>query len=210
MAYTVYGFTGSTYTRTVRMILAEKSVPYELVSVNIITGEGGSPEHLRRHPFGKVPALQDGDLMLYETAAIAEYLEGKHPQPALVPADVTARARMRQWQSVVDSYVYPNFIGKLVWQRLVNPMLEQPVDEQVVEQCLPDVHKIGRLIDAALDRSEYLAGPELSLADLYLAPPTAYLSMTEEGKALLEEQSRYNRWWEAMQARRSFQETPFQ
>ena len=53
----LYGFDGSTYVRTVRMLLAEKRVAYDQVPVNVLAGEPRQPEHLARHPFGKVPVM---------------------------------------------------------------------------------------------------------------------------------------------------------
>jgi glutathione S-transferase len=53
----LYGFDGSTYVRTVRMLLAEKGAHYEQVPVNVLKGEPRQPEHVVRHPFGKVPVL---------------------------------------------------------------------------------------------------------------------------------------------------------
>ena len=109
--YVLFGTPMSTYVRTVRMIFAEKGVDYELRDVNIFQGEHRSEEYRRRHPFGKVPALQAGDLDLFETAAIAELLEARHPDPALEPSTPEDRALMRQWQNVVDHYLYPTMIG---------------------------------------------------------------------------------------------------
>jgi Glutathione S-transferase len=57
MAITLYGFDGSTYVRTVRMLLAEKGAQYDQVPVHVLKGEPRQPEHLARHPFGKVPVV---------------------------------------------------------------------------------------------------------------------------------------------------------
>ena len=67
----LYGFDGSTYVRTVRMILKDKAVDYDQVPVNVLAGEPRSPEHLERHPFGKVPVLDHDGLRILETSAIA-------------------------------------------------------------------------------------------------------------------------------------------
>ena len=58
MAITLYGFDGSTYVRTVRMLLAEKGAQYDQVPVHVLKGEPRQPEHLARHPFGKVPVVE--------------------------------------------------------------------------------------------------------------------------------------------------------
>ncbi len=83
--FTVYGFEESTYVRTVRMVLAEKGAEHDLVPVNIMEGEGAQPEHLARHPFGKIPVLDHGDLRLFETGTITRYLNDTLPGIHLWP-----------------------------------------------------------------------------------------------------------------------------
>lgn len=93
--YTLYGFNPSTYVRTVRMLFHEKGVDYEQVGVNILQGKGRSPEHLARHPFSRIPALETDGATVFETAGILELIEGRHPEPSFTRADVVDRARMR-------------------------------------------------------------------------------------------------------------------
>ena len=74
-AMTLYGFDGSTYVRTVKMLLAEKGFSdFTQVPVDVLKGEPKSAEHLQRHPFGKVPVLEHDGLTILETSAIARYL----------------------------------------------------------------------------------------------------------------------------------------
>jgi len=205
--HVLYGFAASTYVRTVRMALAAKGVDYDHVPVDLFTGENRAPEHLARHPFGKIPAFEAHGTMLYETPAILEMIEGQHPEPALFPADVTERARMRQWMSVVDNYVYPTAIGKVVWQRLIVPMLDETGDDQTVQDALPDLrHQLG-LFDQQLGTTSHLAGEPFSAADLYLAPILAYVSQTPEADTLLGQAPNLKRWWDTVQAQESFQKT---
>ena len=103
---TVYGSPVSTYVRSVRMTLAEKDVPYELVE-----GWADHPEIAKRQPFGKVPAFRHGDLELYESFAIARYVDEAFRGPALQPGDAKARARMTQLISMHSGYCYPTMIG---------------------------------------------------------------------------------------------------
>ncbi len=205
--YVLYGFAASTYVRTVRMALAEKGVAYDHVPVDLFQGENRTPEHMARHPFGKIPAFDVNGDTVYETPAILEVIEGEHGQPPLFPADVMARARMRQWMSVVDNYLYPAAIGRLVWQRLINPLLGEAVDEQVVRDALPDVQRQLALFDRQLAETPQLAGHAFSAADLYLAPIMAYLSQTPEADAILRDAPNLARWWAAIQQRPSFTAT---
>ena len=207
--YTLYGFNASTYVRTVRMLLIEKGIAYEQVPVNILAGEARSESHLRRHPFGKIPALEAGEVCLYETDAITELIEGQHPEsPRFIPEDPVERARMRQWMGTVDDYTYPAVVGTIVWQRIVNPALGEATDEQVCREALPDARYHLGLFDQALARDAYLGAQAPTLADLYLAPIMGYLDQTPEGDQLLGEFPNLGRWWSAIQARESFQRTP--
>jgi glutathione S-transferase len=89
-----YG-SGSPYSWRVQLLLEEKGLAYEPVLLSFSKGEHKSAEHLARSPHGKVPALTDGDVTLYESSAILEYLEERYPKPAFLPADPATRARIR-------------------------------------------------------------------------------------------------------------------
>lgn len=75
----LYGFDGSTFARTVRMVLATKGIAYDNVQVNVLKGEPRQQEHLQRHPFRKAPVLVIDGLRLRETDAICRYLKGDAP-----------------------------------------------------------------------------------------------------------------------------------
>ncbi len=83
----LWGFSNSTYVRSVRMLLAEKGVSdYEQVPVNVLAGEPKQPEHLKRHPFGKVPVVDVDGFRVIETPAILRYLD------AVLPGKNSSRA----------------------------------------------------------------------------------------------------------------------
>ena len=204
----VYGPAYSTYARTARLALEEKGVEYKLEEVDILQGAGQSPAHLARQPFGKVPAFEHDGFRLYETGAVSRYIDEAFPGPKLQPADAKRRARMAQFISVSDSYVYPNFIGKVVWQRLVVPLLGGTADDKIVSEAMPMVEKTVAALEALVDSAgPFLCGPEISLADLHLAPVMAYFSATPEGKKLLSGSPRLNRWWQAISTRPSVVKT---
>jgi len=101
---------------TPHMLLEEIGVPYELLLVDRANQAHKSPAYLKLNPNGLIPVLVDGDLVLYETAAICLYLADSHPQAALVPALRTAeRAHFYKWlmwltntlQATLSIYFYP-------------------------------------------------------------------------------------------------------
>jgi glutathione S-transferase len=81
----VYGAAYSVYVQAVRLTLWAKQVPYELVEVDVFAAGGPPPEHLARHPFGRIPAFKHNGLQLYETAPICRYIDESFEGPQLQP-----------------------------------------------------------------------------------------------------------------------------
>ncbi len=199
----VYGFAPSTYVRTARLALEEKGVAYALRPI-----EFGSDEHLRLHPFARMPAFAHGDVRLYETSAITRYVDEAFDGPALQPGEVRARARMNQWISAVNDYCYADMARALVWERLVVPSRGGEPDEAKIAEALPRIEIQLDAIERELgDGGAYLAGGGPTLADLFLAPIMAYVRVTPEGPALLASRPGVGRWLDAMSARPSFAAT---
>jgi len=95
----------SLYSRKVEIALGEKGLGFERVMVPFSQAEGYRPKHpavLAANPKGQVPVLVDGDLTLFDSTVILEYLEEAHPAPALYPAEPRARARCRQLELTAD------------------------------------------------------------------------------------------------------------
>jgi glutathione S-transferase len=111
-----YG-SGSPFAWRVQLVLEEKGVPYEPILLSFTQGELRTPAHLARHPHGKVPVIADGDLVVYESTAIVEYLEERHPTPALLPRDPAARAVVRMEELEAVEYFATNFrdLGRLAF-----------------------------------------------------------------------------------------------
>lgn len=204
----IYGPAYSTYTRTVRLALEEKGIDYRLDEVDILQGQAQKPEHVARHPFAKVPALGHDGLTVYETTAIARYVDEAFPGPKLQPADPKARARMNQIIAVIDSYAYGAIVSKLVIQRLVHPLLNAPVDEKVIADAMPMVEKATAALEALADsKGPYLCGAEISLADCFLVPVMGYFTATPDSKKVLAGAPKLGRWWQSISSRPSVVKT---
>src|SRR6476646_7732059 len=102
--FTVHTIPGSPFARAVLATLEEKGASYRLAPM--APGAHKSPEHLARHPFGRVPVLEHGGFVLYETQAILRYLDRVLPKPALTPADPQLAARMDQLMNINDWYLF--------------------------------------------------------------------------------------------------------
>ena len=109
----LWGFDGSTYVRTVKMVLAEKGVTeFKQVPLNVLAGDPKTPEHRERHPFGKVPVLDHDGTRILETTAIARYLNDVLPGKSLIPSTPKDRARMDMVIGLIDSYGYGALIRR--------------------------------------------------------------------------------------------------
>jgi len=203
---TLWGFNGSTYVRTLKMLLAEKQFSdFKQVPLNVLTGEPRQAEHLARHPFGKVPVLEHDGLRIVETAAIARYLNDVLPGPSLIPATPQARARMDMVIGLVDSYGYGALVAGIAAYHLF-PDFVGGKNEAMRQGGIDNGSKVIELAMKAKGSAPFIAG-ELSLADLFLAPIVFYVSLTPDMAGLLAIDG-FAAWWERIQALDSFKSTP--
>jgi glutathione S-transferase len=202
---TLWGFDGSTYVRTVKMLLAEKNMTdFEQVPVNVLEGEPKTLEHLARHPFGKVPVLDCNGMRIVETSAIVRYLNDVLPGKSLVPANPEDRARMDMVIGILDSYGYGALLGGVAAYHLF-PHFVGGKNESTRQAGIETGRKVIEFSMKTKGDSPFLAG-ELSLADLYLAPVVFYVSLTADANSVFDVDG-FAAWWARVQALKSFQET---
>ena len=125
------------------------------------------------------------------------------PGPPLQPKDPRALALMDQWMSAIGDYVYPVMIEALVWERLVVPMEGGAPDEAAITAAVPKLFEQVAILERALKAEPYLAGAEVSLADLLLFPIIVYVRVTPEGEAALAKAPWLLAWFKRIAARPS-------
>jgi glutathione S-transferase len=200
---TLLGDPRSSYTRSVRMALAEKGLAYTLQAC-----APHSPEILAVHPFGRIPALRDGEIALFETSAIVRYLDESFGAGALLlPATVLARAICEQWVSAVNAYLYDTMVRRYVLQYIFPRGEGGKPDRSVIDAALKEMPVQLAALDKAYDGGDWLAGGALSMADLFVAPILAYVEQMPEGTRLLAGAPNVRRAQAALRARASFTTT---
>jgi len=192
---TLYGVGASSYVRTCRLALEEKSVTYDHVE-----NMPQSPEQLAVHPFGKVPAFKHGDVHLFETMAICSYVDRAFDGPSLQPADAPGRARMHQWCSAFCDNIYGPMVLDIIIQRVVIPMRGGTTDEAIVAAGAKKAEAHLKILEAALTGNDYFAGDSYSLADMFYLPTISNMQKMPEG-ALLEATPNVNAWFERCKSR---------
>jgi glutathione S-transferase len=194
--------------RAAVLALEEKGAAYHFAAMRF--GAQREPEHLSRHPFGRIPAFEHDGFALYETQTIVRYVDAVVPGPALQPADPQAAARMNQIMGITDWYFMPQVSRAISFNRLVAPRLGLPVNEDAIAGAVPNarhcVAEIGRLNDG----HTWLAGEAFTLADVMLAPHLSMFAMTEEAKDILGEHPALGAWLGRMEARPSMQATTWE
>jgi glutathione S-transferase len=203
--FLVHVVPGSPFARAVLITLEEKGARYRLARV--VPGTLRSAEHLRRHPFGRIPVLEHGDFRLYETQAILRYLDRVLPEPGLTPTDARRAARMDQLMNVNDWYLFQGAGAVIGFQRIVGPrLLGVSCDESAIAAALPKARMAFDELAQLLGDAPYFTGETPSLADLMLD----FLQQTPEWEPLTAEHAGLRQWLARMQARPSMQATTWE
>jgi glutathione S-transferase len=197
----VHGVPGSPYVRAALLTLEEKGAEYELAAMRL--GTLKEQPHLSRHPFGRIPAFEHDGWMLYETQAIMRYVDSIVPGPQLQPEEPHAAARMNQLMGITDWYVMRQVSMPITRNRVVAPRFNRPVDENEIVSAIPDARNCVAEIGRLLDGHTWMAGEELSLADLLLAPHLSMFAQAPEGMQILQGHDNLSRWLARIEARPS-------
>jgi glutathione S-transferase len=206
MALVLHGYRYSVYVRIARLVLAEKGVVYERVEVNPFAPDLPG-EYLALHPFGRVPTLVHDDFTLYETGAITRYVDRSFAGPALQSQAPRELARMDQMMGVIDAYGYWPMVRQVFSHRVFRAAVGRPVDEAEVAQGMASAPRVLAALEDLAAPEAFLAGAELSLADLHVGAMMAYFTLAPEGAALLENYPRLAIWWASISRRPSFAAT---
>lgn len=159
----IYGLEASPPTRSCLLALKALDLPYELVPVNLMVGEHLSPEYVAKNPQHTVPMLEDDDVRIWDSHAIMAYLVSKYgKEDALYPKDAVQRA-------VVDQRLHYDsgllFTGTV--RAITRPLLF--FDSTTIERAKMDaVVEAYELLETFLSDNDYVAGPELTIADFSL------------------------------------------
>lgn len=173
MSLTFYYLSGSPFSWKVWLALEHMQIAYDQRLLSADAGDLKKPEYLGVNPRGKVPAIVDHGLTLWESSAIIEYLADAYPQSGrrLWPADVNQRATARRLAAEADGYVYPA-VRKLVVELLMRR--DGQLDLSVIAESKAALAMELNGLEQQLSRP-FLAGDEPSVADFALYPLTAIL-----------------------------------
>ncbi len=144
--------------------------PYTLQHVDYFKGEQKEPAYLALNPNASIPAMTDGDLVLWESNAILMYAADKIGNARVYPTDLATRADIHRWLFWESASWFPSCYVFLV-ENCVKPLLGGAADAAVLEAQQAQFHKLAGILDARLRGSRYIAGDAPTIADIALAAP---------------------------------------
>jgi glutathione S-transferase len=207
--FIVHSIPGSPFGRAALTALEEKGARYSFSP--LAPGGLRSPEHLARHPFGRVPVLEHDGFLLYETQAILRYLDRVLPNPALTPADPRRAARMDQVMNVNDWYLFQGVANVIVFHRVVGPrVMGLAPDEAAIEAAMPKARAVFDELARLLGGQSFFTGETMTLADLLVVPHLGLFSLAPEWSALVAPHKNLVAWLARMEARPSLQATTWE
>ncbi|KAF7023952.1 hypothetical protein CFC21_036375 [Triticum aestivum] len=238
----VFGHPMLTNVARVMLFLEEVGAEYELVPIDFVAGEHKRSQHVQLNvsrrqfvdrspyqvqvmifdrdatcfsslqPFAKMPGFQDGDLVLFESRAIAKYILRKYGGTAGLDllgenSGIEELAVVDMWTEVEAQQYYPA-ISPVVFECIIIPFIipggGATPNRSVVDESLERLRGVLGIYEARLEKSSYLAGDSISFADLNHIPFTFYFMTTPYAK-VFDEYPKVKAWWEMLMARPAVQ-----
>jgi glutathione S-transferase len=198
----IIGSARSTYTWAVCMVCEEKGIDYVLTETPL-----RAPELLAIHPFGKMPVLRHGDVELFESKAIATYLDRSFPAPWLFPSEPRLAGLAEQWISLVNTVIDRTLIRTYVFIYLAARISDGTPDRAAIDAVMPAVREQLAVLDRAVAATGYLAGDQFTFADINLMPILYRLRQFPEGAEALAATPNLAGYYDRHAARPSFMRT---
>ncbi|KAL7094259.1 hypothetical protein ACP275_11G091800 [Erythranthe tilingii] len=205
MVVKVFGPAYGACPQRVLTCLVELGLEFELIPIDILSGQHKKPDFLLRQPFGQVPAIEDGDFRLFESRAIIRYYAAKSARDGgvnIYGKTLEERALVDQWLEV-EVNNYNSLIYTMVLQLLVLPRMGQGTDLELVRNCKGKLEKVLDVYEERLSKSKYLAAEEFTIADVSHLPNTRFL-MEEGMEDLIKGRKNVYAWWIDISSRPSW------
>ena len=190
----LYFAKASTFSQRTRVVLLEKGIDFTPIEIDLQNKPDG---YTQIYHYGKVPAIKHGDVEIYESAIINEYLDEVFPEPALLPRDPAKKAIARIWIDYANTRLVPAF-NKLLRGK---DSTEQEQGRKEFTEALLYIEQEG------LGKGDYLLGDQFSLVDISFYPWFERLPILEHFRkfTLPAETPRLQTWWNSLGDRSSIQ-----
>ncbi|MFZ6648585.1 glutathione S-transferase family protein [Undibacterium sp. TJN25] len=184
-----YGVELSGHAHRVKLFLHMLDLPFETMDVKLDGHYNRSPEFLAISPFGQVPAIQDGDVVLHDSNAILVYLASRYGDPSWLPADPVSMAAVQRWLSLAAGHIFNGPCAA----RLVK-VFGLDLD---YERALQVSQRLLEVIELEFSGKLFAIGDTPTIADI---AAYSYIAHAPEGGVSLEAYSNVRRWLRRVEA----------
>jgi glutathione S-transferase len=198
----IIGSARSTYTWAVRMVCEEKGIEYVLTERSL-----HAPEIIAIHPLGKMPVLRHGHVELFESKAIATYLDLSFPAPYVFPSDPHRAALTEQWVSLVNTVIDRTFIRTYLFAYIAPKTTDGKPDQEAIKAVLPALREQLDILDKGVAKTSYLVDDQFTFADINLLPILYRVQQFPEGAEALADATYLAGYYDRHAARPSFKST---
>lgn len=185
----LYSHPISGHSHRARLFLSLIGVKHELIHVDLPTGAQKNPDFLKLNPFGQVPVLDDGGVIVSDSNAILVYVAKKLGKTEWLPDDPQGAAAVQRWLSVAAGELHRGPA------RARLKVLFKLPDDAV--ELIKNAHSVLKLIDDALNGREWLVGSRPTVADVALY---SYIFSAPEGNVDLSTYTNINAWMRRIEA----------
>jgi glutathione S-transferase len=200
----LYIVPGSPNCRKAQAVVHELRSPVEIVVLDLARREHKGRDYLAINPNGLVPSLVDGDLRLWESNAIMQYLADRAGETPLFPREPARRADVVRWQCWELAH-FGRALGAVLFERIFKPvMLGEAPDEAAAERALGQLRPLAAQLDAHLAGRRFVAGGEVTLADYSLG---CQLPLAEFGRVDLAPYPNLRAWLGRLDEREAWRAT---
>jgi glutathione S-transferase len=178
----------------------------ELVKVNLMARQNKSPAYKSKQVFGVVPYLEDGDVGIFESRAIAKYLAGKYEGkcPGLLGKTLKERAVINTWMEV-EAHNFNPAIAPVLKELFMSNAFKKPANQEIISTGLASLNTVLDVYEDRLSKNKYLAGESYTLADAFHTPYMEKVRTVPVFKGVLESRPHVAAWAADITSRPAFQ-----
>lgn len=197
MSIVIHAFPPSPRSFKVLLAAEHLGLDYRLRFTNLAAGEQHAPEAARLNVNHRMPVLVDGDYVLWESNAILEYLASLKPESGLMPAALRPRLQVAKWLYWEAAHWDPTCVP-FVFERVAKPVLGlgEPNPAEI-DRATVSFERVAKVLDGVLASQPFIAGEQLTLADLSVAAPLCY---AKQAGFPLGNYAGIGRWLDSMQS----------
>ena len=173
----IYGSSLSPFVRKAMVFALEKGIPFDAQPGGRLATD---PDFAKASPFGKIPAMKDGDFLLADSTAIVTYLDALQPEPNLIPLEPKARARTIWYEEFADTLV-SDCGARIFFNRVVGPKFMRIQTDLAIADAAQanDFPRLVDYLESVIPASGYLVEDRFTLADIAVASPLATMGYAD-------------------------------